>query len=70
MKRFNPEFSIEEALRALSVYGLEEVQKVFGLTDDDVMDLLLDKYEAYQNKIVDWYLNYLDDCYIDSKTNN
>jgi hypothetical protein len=42
MKKINQDFSIDEAVRTLSAYGLEEVQKVIGLTDDDVIDLLLD----------------------------
>ncbi len=70
MKRPNIEFSIEEAIRILSAYGLEEVQKVIGYTDDDLVDLLLDQYSLYEDKIMEWYINYLDDCYIESKENN
>ncbi len=38
----NITFNIDEAVCSLSAYGLEEVQKVLGLSDDDVVNLLLD----------------------------
>ena len=36
MKNSNNDFSIDEAIRTLSAYGLEEVQKVLELSDDDI----------------------------------
>ncbi|HCY76387.1 MAG TPA: hypothetical protein DHV28_10740 [Ignavibacteriales bacterium] len=65
MKNFNNDFSIDEAVRTLSAYGLEEVQKVLNLTDDDVIDLLLDNCEHYQAKIMEWFANYLNDSAIE-----
>ena len=34
----------------LSAYGLEEVQKVLGLSDDDVVNLLLDDCEVWSGR--------------------
>lgn len=65
MKKINQDFSIDEAVRTLSAYGLEEVQKVIGLTDDDVIDLLLDNCEHYQTKIMEWFANYINDSVIE-----
>ena len=65
MKKINQDFSIDEAVRTLSAYGLEEVQKVIGLSDDDVIDLLLDNCEHYQIKIMEWFANYINDSVMD-----
>jgi hypothetical protein len=65
MKNFNNEFSIDEAVRSLSAYGLEEVQKVLGLSDDNIIELLLNDCEIYQNKIMEWFANYLNDSVIE-----
>ena len=65
MKNFNNDFSIDEAIRTLSAYGLEEVQKVLGLSDDNIIELLLNDCETWQNKIMEWFANYLNDSVIE-----
>ncbi|MFZ0454388.1 MAG: hypothetical protein WAM24_11605 [Ignavibacteriaceae bacterium] len=57
----NNTFNIDEAVCSLSAYSLEEVQKVLGLSDDDVVNLLLDDCEAWHQKILSWYAKYLHD---------
>ena len=57
----NNTFNIDEAVCSLSAYGLEEVQKVLGLSDDDVVNLLLDDCEAWERKILDWYAEHIND---------
>ena len=61
----NITFNIDEAVCTLSAYGLEEVQKVLGLSDDEVINLLLDNYEPWERKILDWYAEYLHDTILD-----
>jgi hypothetical protein len=56
---------IDEAVRVLSSYGLEEVQKALHLSEDDVINLLLDDCEPWEQKILSWYSNYLDDAKLD-----
>ncbi len=58
-------FNIDEAVCNLSAYGLGEVQKVLGLSDDDVVNLLLDDCEVWEQKILSWYANYLNDEILD-----
>jgi hypothetical protein len=65
MKNFNNDFSIDEAIRTLSAYGLEEVQKVLGLSDDNIIELLLNDCEAWHNNIMEWFANYLNDSVIE-----
>ena len=57
----NITFNIDEAVCSLSAYGLGEVQKVLGLSDDDVVNLLLDNCEAWERKILDWYAEHIND---------
>ncbi len=57
----NNTFNIDEAVCNLSAYGLEEVQKVLGLSDDDVVNLLLDDCEVHERKILDWYGEHIND---------
>ncbi len=65
MKNFNNDFSIDEAIRTLSAYGLEEVQKVLGLSDDNIIELLLNDCEIWHNNIMEWFANYLNDSVIE-----
>lgn len=65
MKNFNNDFSIDEAIRTLSAYGLEEVMKVLKLNDDNIVDLLLNDFEIYHNNIMEWFANYLNDSVIE-----
>jgi hypothetical protein len=58
-------FNIDEAVCTLSAYGLEEVQKVLDLSDDDVVNLLLDNYEPWERKILNWYAAYINDSILD-----
>ena len=55
MKNFNNDFSIDEAVRVLSAYGLEEVQKVLNLSDDDIIEILLNDCQVWHTKIMEWY---------------
>ena len=48
MKNSNNDFSIDEAIRTLSAYGLEEVQKVLELSDDDIVEILLNDYSVWE----------------------
>lgn len=61
MKKFNNEFTIDEAIRVLSAYGLDEVMKVLKLNDENIVDLLLNDSEIYHSKIMEWFANYLTD---------
>jgi hypothetical protein len=61
----NITFNIDEAVCTLSAYGLEEVKKVLGLSDDDIVNLLLDDFEAWHQKILDWYDEHLNDIILD-----
>ena len=65
MKNFNNDFSIDEAVRVLSAYGLEEVQKVLNLSDDDIIEILLNDCHVWHTKIMEWYSNYLVDAAIE-----
>ena len=61
----NITFNIDEAVCNLSAYGLEEVQKVLGLSDDDVVNLLLDNCAVWHQKILDWYAEHINDTILD-----
>lgn len=65
MKKFNNDFSIDEAIRTLSAYGLEEVQKVLELSDDDIVEILLNNYSVWEQKLINWFTNYLNDSVIE-----
>ena len=67
--KMNYDFSIDEAIRVLSAYGLEEVQKVLGLNDDDIIDILLNNYSIYEEKLITWFINYLNDSAIEFNEN-
>ena len=69
MKRINNEFSIDEAIRTLSAYGLEEVQKVLELSDDDIVEILLNNYSVWEQKLINWFINYLNDSAIELNEN-
>ncbi len=69
MKNFNNDFSIDEAIRTLSAYGLEEVQKVLKLSDDDIVDMLLNHCDIWHNNIMEWFANYLNDSVIELNEN-
>ena len=69
MKKFNNEFSIDEAIRTLSAYGLEEVQKVLELSDDDIVEILLNNYSTWEQKLINWFINYLNDSVIELNEN-
>ena len=69
MKKFNNEFSIDEAIRTLSAYGLEEVQKVLELSDDDIVEILLNNYSTWEQKLINWFNNYLNDSAIELNEN-
>ncbi len=69
MKNFNNDFSIDEAVRTLSAFGLDEIQKVLKLTDENIIDLLLDDCEIYHNNIMEWFANYLNDSVIEYNEN-
>jgi hypothetical protein len=58
-------FNIDEAVCNLSAYGLEEVQRVLGLSDDDVVNLLLNDCEVWERKILDWYAEHINDTILD-----
>jgi hypothetical protein len=61
----NNTFNIDEAVRVLSAYGLEEVQRVLDLSEDDVINLLLDDCQAWHQKILSWYAGYINDEILD-----
>ena len=61
----NITFNIDEAICSLSAYGLEEVQRVLGLSDDDVVNLLLNDCEVWEQKILDWYAGHINDTILD-----
>jgi hypothetical protein len=70
MKWTKLDFTIDEAIRILSAYGLEEVQKVLKLTDDDIVEILLnDLCSKWEQKIMEWYSNYLIGTFIDLRSN-
>ena len=69
MKKFNNDFSIDEAIRTLSAYGLEEVQKVLELSDDDIVEILLNNYSTWEQKLINWFINYLTDSVIELNEN-
>ena len=69
MKRSNNDFSIDEAIRTLSAYGLEEVQKVLELSDDDIVEILLNNYSVWEQKLINWFINYLNDSAIEFNEN-
>ena len=69
MKKFNNDFSIDEAIRTLSAYGLEEVQKVLELSDDDIVEILLNNYSVWEEKLINWFINYLNDSAIELNEN-
>ena len=71
MKWTKLDFTIDEAIRILSAYGLEEVQKVLKLTDDDIVEILLnDLPSKWEQKIMEWFNNYLINQAIDAQSNN
>jgi len=71
MKRTKLDFTIDEAIRILSAYGLEEVQEVLKLTDDDIVEILLnDLSPNWEHKIMEWFNNYLINQAIDAQSNN
>ena len=69
MKKSNNDFSIDEAIRTLSAYGLEEVQKVLELSDDDIVEILLNNYSVWEQKLINWFINYLNDSAIEFNEN-
>lgn len=70
MKWTKLDFTIDEAIRILSAYGLEEVQKVLKLTDDDIVEILLnDICSKWEQKIMEWFNNYLINQAIDAQSN-
>lgn len=69
MKNSNNDFSIDEAVRTLSAFGLDEVMKVLKLSDENIIDLLLDDCEIYHNNIMEWFANYLNDSAIELNEN-
>ena len=69
MKRINNDFSIDEAIRTLSAYGLEEVQNVLELSDDDIVEILLNNYSTWEEKLINWFINYLNDSAIEFNEN-
>ncbi len=69
IKKFNRDYSIAEAIRTLSAYGLEEVQKVLGLSDDDIVEILLNNYSVWEEKLISWFINYLNDSTIEYNEN-
>jgi hypothetical protein len=58
-------FNIDEAVCNLSAYGLEEVQRVLDLSDDDVVNLLLNDCEVWHQKILNWYAAHINDTILD-----
>ena len=68
-EKFNNDFSIDEAIRTLSAYGLEEVQKVLELSDDDIVEILLNNYSVWEQKLINWFINYLNDSAIEFNEN-
>ena len=69
MKKSINDFSIDEAIRTLSAYGLEEVQKVLELSDDDIVEILLNNYSVWEQKLINWFINYLNDSAIELNEN-
>ena len=63
------DFSIDEAIRTISAYGLEEVQKVLELSDDDIVEILLNNYSTWEEKLINWFINYLNDSAIEFNEN-
>ena len=51
------QYNIDEAIKILSAHTLAEVQTILGLSDDDIIDILLNK--QYDRKIMDWYAGYI-----------
>ena len=51
------QYNLDEAIRILSAHTLAEVQTILGLSDDDIIDILLNK--RYDRKIMDWYADYI-----------
>lgn len=71
MKHYKPDYSIDEAVRTLSAFGLEEVQEVLKLSDDDLTDILLNNIPPkWEQKIMEWFNNYLINQAIDAQSNN
>lgn len=69
LRKFKQDYSIEEAIRTLSAYGLAEVQKVLGLSDDDIVEILLNNYSVWEEKLITWFINYLNDSTIEYNEN-
>lgn len=63
------DFSIDEAVRKLSEYGLEKIQSVLGLTDDDIADIILNDCEVFHEKILSWFADYLNDSVMEINEN-
>ena len=51
------QYNLDEAIRILSAHTLAEVQTILGLSDDDIIDILLNR--RYDRKIMDWYAGYI-----------
>ncbi len=47
------QYNLDEAIRILSAHTLPEVQIILGLSDDDIIDIILNK--RYDRKIMEWY---------------
>jgi hypothetical protein len=69
--KFKNDYSIDEAVRVLSAYGLEEVQEVLKLSEDDIAEILLnDLPPKWEQKIMEWFNNYLINQAIDAHSKN
>ena len=51
------QYNLDEAIRILSAHTLAEVQTILGLSDDDIIDILLNR--RYDQKIMDRYAGYI-----------
>ena len=70
MKWTKLDFTIDEAVRILKEFGLDEVMKVLSITDQDVTDELLNNIPSHwEEKIMEWFNNYLIGSYIDLRSN-
>ena len=70
-KPIKNDYSIDEAVRVLSAYGLAEVQEVLKLSDDDITDILLNDIPTkWEQKIMEWFNNYLINKAIDAQSKN
>ena len=53
------QYNLDEAIRILSAHTLAEVQTILGLSEDDIIDILLNR--RYDQKIMDWFAGYIND---------